>query len=64
MTNYPWPMDKPIEEIAGDINCSYEEAIRYLLDRLKIAEAERDAFRRQNTSDLEALLRMKKILEN
>ena len=52
MTNFPWPMDKPIEEIEEEVERNkdgYDQFvlsdIRYLLARLKKAESERDASR-------------------
>lgn len=46
MTNHPWPMDKDLHDF--HVVHEYpptEELVRYLLDRLKIAEAERDRLR-------------------
>ena len=49
MTNFPWPMDKPIEEIEEEVERNkdgYDQFvlsdIRYLLTRLKRAEGERE----------------------
>lgn len=49
MTNYPWPMDKPIEEFSRELSHSWannedlSRHIDYLLARLKLAEGERDS---------------------
>lgn len=51
---YPWAFDKPLHEIQEERynNASYEYPMdwkwaNYLLDRLKIAEAERDEYRKR-----------------
>lgn len=48
---FPWSLDKPIEEIEQDVKLCLKNGfdmtgrLNYLLDRLKIAEAERDSLR-------------------
>ncbi len=49
MTNFPWPMDKPVEEIDSLVKTDWSMDIfdlanvtNYLLTRLKKAESERD----------------------
>ena len=51
MTNptFPWPMDKPVEEIIesfldGDF-IDDDRIIDYLITRLKLADGERDSYR-------------------
>lgn len=48
MTNFPWPMDKPIEEIEAFLKKTYvfnTDAENYLLARLKKAESDRDMYK-------------------
>lgn len=50
MTKFPWPMDKPIEEIEGEFRNMGKETytiFRYLLTRLKKVEIDRDHWKQE-----------------
>ena len=45
MTNFPWPMDKPIDSFAYSDGTPDNTVILYLIERVKLAEGGRDSYR-------------------